>query len=171
MKTALYLPPGAYEELLEHLLPLGGTCEEAAFLLASAQLSAGDLNLSVVETVKLAPTDFAARYADYLELADGVRGRVIKLAHDRGACLIEVHSHVGPWRASFSFSDIRGLKETVPHMWWRLKGRPYGAIVVARDGLDALVWVKDPEAPMPLNELWAGDRLIRPSCTTWEEWS
>jgi len=170
MKTTLQLPAGAYEDLLRHLLPPGGKCEEAAFLFVTPRRSPTELTLRLLEVAKLEPADFAARHADYLELTDQARARIIKRAHDLNASLVEIHSHVGPWRASFSYSDVNGLKDTVPHMWWRLKGRPYVAIVVARDGLDAVAWVDNPHTPVALDELLAGDRVIRPSQTSLEDW-
>ena len=61
----------------------------------------------------------------HFELTDEVRAQVIKRAHDLGASIAEVHSHHGPWPAAFSPSDQLGFREFVPHVWWRLKGRPY----------------------------------------------
>ena len=54
-----------------------------------------------------------------------------------GASLVEMHSHIGPWPAGFSYADRLGLQETVPHMWWRLKKRPYLALVVTNCSFDA----------------------------------
>src|ERR1019366_7148798 len=139
MKSCLKLPAGVYEDLVTHLLPPASQCEEAAFLFVRGEKTEGELSLVFLEAAKLTPADFVAHYADYLELADATRARMIKRAHDLRASIVEMHSHVGPWRASFSYSDRAGLKETVPHMWWRLSGRPYAAIVVARHGFDALV--------------------------------
>ncbi|MFQ5807933.1 MAG: hypothetical protein ACE5I3_15925, partial [Phycisphaerae bacterium] len=51
-------------------------------------------------------------------------------AHDRDACLVELHSHTSPWPAAFSVSDMIGFRDFVPHILWRLR-RPYGAVVVA----------------------------------------
>lgn len=171
MKTSLQLSAEVYENLLCHLFPSRGACEEAAFLFVEPQRAPQELTFSMLEIAKLQSGDFAARHADYLELTDIARARIIKRAHDLKASLVEIHSHVGPWRAAFSYSDVNGLKDTVPHMWWRLQGRPYVAIVFARDGADALVWVDNPHTPVPLDELRAGERLIRPSCTALEEWS
>ena len=82
---------------------------------------------------------------DYFELTDEARIGLIKRAHVLQASLAEFHSHLSPWPAAFSLSDRMGLKETVPHMRWRLKRRPYLAVVVAPSGFDALVWSRDPK--------------------------
>jgi hypothetical protein len=170
MKTTLHLPAGIFEDLLQHLLPKNGWCEEAAFLFVASERTPPELKLTFIEATKLVPDDFVTRRADYLELKDETRARVIKRAHDFGASLIEVHSHVGPWRAEFSYSDIAGMKDIVPHLWWRLRGRPYAAIVVARSGFDALVWAEDPHVPGALYELNAGGKALRPTNRTLHEW-
>ena len=77
------------------------------------------------------------------ELDDDVRAGVIKRAHNLNACLIEFHTHPMPGGACFSPSDIKGLKELAPQLLWRLKKRPYVAVVVAPDGLDALAWTSE----------------------------
>ena len=55
------------------------------------------------------------------------------------AALAELHSHPSLRLAAFSLSDRIGLKETVPHMRWRLKKHPYLAIVVAPSWFNALM--------------------------------
>ena len=129
------------------------------------------MTLKVIEATKLAASDFAVQEGEYLEMADATRARLIKRAHDLGASLVEMHSHPGPWPAAFSPSDRMGLKETVPHMWWRLKGRPYLAIVVAPSDFDALLWLDNPHVPRPLDGVLAGKRLLRPTNKSLKGWS
>ena len=170
MKTRLLLPADAHDRLLRHLLPERARCEEAAFIFARTEKTPTELTFHFVESQSLTPGDFVVRRADFLELTDATRAAVIKRAHDLGTSLIELHSHVGPWRAAFSYSDIAGLKDIVPHLWWRLRGRPYAAIVVARDGFDALVWTDNPHQPTALDELLAGERVLRPTNSSLEDW-
>lgn len=170
MITRLQFPPGVFESLKSHLLPEHGRYEEAAFLQCTVERTADRLTLSVAETRKMRADEFAVRHSDFLELKDGVQAGLIKRAHDLGTCLVEMHSHVGSYRAEFSYSDLRGLADNVPHIWWRLKGRPYAALVLAEDGIDALIWADDPRRPLPLHEIADGDRVIRPVGTTWREW-
>jgi hypothetical protein len=84
--------------------------------------------------------DYEVQAGDYLELGDAARARLIKEAHDRKLCLVESHSHPGPYPAAFSYSDLAGLEEFVPHVRWRLRGRPYAALVFAASGFDGLAW-------------------------------
>lgn len=171
MKTSLHLPAGVFPDLHNHLLPTDGMFEEAAFLFVRPVRTDGVLQLEYIEATKLRPSDFAERYADYLELHENVRARLIKRAHDLNASMVEMHSHVGPYRAAFSYSDINGLKDNVPHLWWRLRSRPYAAIVVANDGIDGLVWTDNPKSPVGLDEIHDGATVLRPQGTTWSEWA
>jgi hypothetical protein len=166
MKTQIILPATVHEELMSHLLPADGDCEEAAFVFATTERDHDVVRFHFVEAEKLRPSDFAIRSADYLELTDSTRRRLIKRAHDLKTSIIEIHSHVGTPGAQFSYSDRSGLRETVPHMWWRLPQRPYAAIVVAAEGFDAAVWVDSPLSPVPLSELLAGDRILHPTNRT-----
>jgi hypothetical protein len=171
VRAVLKLPDRLFEELLEHLLPPHAQREEAAFLFVQTHRTAESVQFEVLETSKLAPSDFEDQAGDYLELTDQTRSVLIKRAHDLGAALVEMHSHPGPWPASFSLADRDGLRETVPHMWWRLPKRPYLAIVVARTGFDALLWLDNPTIPQALGGLLAGDRLLRPTNQSLEDWA
>lgn len=166
MKTVIKLPAGAYEDLVAHLLPGDTANEQAAFLFARVRAADQGVTLDVIDSAKLAAADFAVQAPDYLELADATRARLIKRAHDLDASLVEMHSHPGPWDAAFSPSDLLGLSETVPHMWWRLERRPYAAIVIAPSGFDALVWLNGPPFPQQLHSLAAGSRVLVPTNIT-----
>lgn len=170
MKAILNLGHGLYKDLIGHLLPRECRQEQGAFLFARAVRSDGEIVFEVIESAKLGRDDFAMQEGDYLEMADETRARLIKRAHDLNASLVEMHSHLGPWPAAFSPSDHMGLGETVPHMWWRLKKRPYIAIVVARSGFDALLWLDDPKSPRGLDGVRAGDRLLRPTDNSLRGW-
>jgi hypothetical protein len=166
VKTVIKLPAGAYEDLVAHLLPGDTPNEQAAFLFAAVKVTTRDVAFDVIDSAKLVAADFEVQAPDHLELADGTRARLIKRAHDLDASLIEVHSHPGPWDAAFSRSDLVGLSETVPHMWWRLKKRPYAAIVIAPSGFDAMLWLDGPLSPQQLDSLAVGSRILRPTNIT-----
>lgn len=169
MSAVLRMPEGLFDELVAHLLPPNSEREEAAFLFVRP--AGGEEGVfDVVESVKLTPRDFESQFEDYLELADETRAQLIKRAHDLDASLVEMHSHPGPFPAGFSLADRRGLRDTVPYMWWRLKKRPYFAIVVATDGFDALAWVTNPNVPQPLTAISAGDRLVHPTNNSLGGW-
>jgi hypothetical protein len=163
MKAFLKVAGGTLDELMAHLLPTHSEEEQAAFLFARAVRGDHRVTCEVMETQKLGPGDFDIQQGDFLELTDATRAGLIKRAHDLETSLVELHSHAGPGLACFSFPDREGLKETVRHMWWRLKKRPYLAIVVASSGFDALLWLENPRVPRALDGILAGKRLLRPT--------
>lgn len=146
-------------ELWRHLLPDGSHHEQAAFVYCAFAIAGDEMIFEVVEHELLEGRDFAAQHSDYLELTDEARLRIIKRAHALEACVVEIHSHPWDWPAEFSLSDRAGLEETVPHMRWRLKERPYLAVVVALTSHDALVWALGGEEPAPLILEVDGERL------------
>jgi hypothetical protein len=163
MKALLKFDHDTYDDLIAHLLPPDKDQEQAAFVFTRAVRTQHQIIFESVETAKLGHDDFILQDEDYLEMTDETRATLIKRAHDLNASMVELHSHRGPWRPKFSLSDRMGFKETVPHMWWRLRKRPYVAIVVASAGFDALLWLDDPKVPRRLDGLVAGSRLLRPT--------
>src|SRR5689334_18202541 len=117
----IIIPPQIKDAAWKHLLYKEQDVEEAAFLYVSLD---GD-NLVVQDWEPVPPNGFSIQTGYHIELTDATRATVIKNAHDRGASLVEMHSHLGPWPAQFSPSDLSGFADWVPHVRWRLKGRPY----------------------------------------------
>lgn len=146
--------------LWRHLLTDDSHREQAAFLYTSRAILDEEVVFDVVAHELLEHSDFASHYSDYLELADETRMRIIKRAHALNAAIVEMHSHPWDWPAEFSLSDRAGLRETVPHMRWRLKNRPYSAVVVALTSYDALVWALAEDEPAPLVLEVGGERLM-----------
>lgn len=153
MAVFLRLTRQQYETIRSHLLQ--NDSEQAAFLMIRNQPSENEWVLEVLDYY-LVPSDELAGGGDpyYLELADRARAKVIKMASDKKTALGEIHSHpFSVSKCSFSPSDLTGFREFVPHVWWRLRGGPYVALVMGRSSFDALVWLKDPETPVPLDAL------------------
>lgn len=163
MKAVLTIDERVYSDVMGHLLPPGCMQEQAAFLFAEVDRGDGQALFEVVEVRKLGSTDFVRQEGDYLEMADATRAGLIKRAHDLGTSLIEMHSHLGPWPAGFSYADRLGLQETVPHMWWRLKKRPYLALVVTKTNFDALLWLDNSKVPRALDALHVGETVLKPT--------
>jgi proteasome lid subunit RPN8/RPN11 len=161
IEAVLELPRTVYPELHRHLVRNPGGNEEAAFVFA--QHSATDNRFTYVEWAPVPPEGFVVQLPYHFELTDETRRRTIKRAHDLGCSVIEVHSHTGPWPAQFSPSDWSGFEETVPHFWWRLKARPYAALVVTKDGFDGFAWLVDPNAPTRLAGIAIGNQLLEPT--------
>lgn len=162
--TAIHLsmPAEIHSEVWNHLFSDTHGREQAAFMFV--RMDAEETMLfRFVEWIPLLPDGFEYQSTAYIELTDESRAAVIKRAHDLGCSLVELHSHTGPWPAAFSWSDIDGFHEFVPHVRWRLKGRPYFAIVAANDGFDGFAWVGDAQSPVPLSGIYAGATLLVPT--------
>lgn len=162
MALTLRLPSKVYRDARQHLLPNDSVLEQAAFLFARyAAEGGGNAAFAYVGWLALKANDFASQNQDYLELTDAARARVIKRAHDLDTCLVELHSHPGPYPAAFSPSDIYGFEEFVPHVRWRLKGKPYAAVVIAPSGFDALAWDDATKAPVQLHTIDTGAETLQ----------
>ena len=148
----LELSAGVWGSLQAHLLPAGTSVEQAAFVYTRVERDSGsNVAYKFLEYAPVKPTGFAAQHSYYLELGDEERAGVIKRAHGLNSSIVEFHSHPGPYPACFSPSDLEGFREFVPHVWWRLKHRPYLAVVVASSGFDALAWIDSPSTPITLD--------------------
>ena len=170
MIVSISISSDLYGRLRAHLLPSDSQAEEAAFLFAKAATTQVECHLEVIDHVLIEPEGIDYHSFGYLELTDTTRARVIKKAHDLGASLVELHSHRLPFPASFSPTDIAGLREFVPHVWWRLKGKPYVALVIAPGSYDAFGWLVDPMNPQPLDHLLVGRRILYPTGLSGKHW-
>lgn len=168
--TTIEFADGILGRVQGHLLPIGGECEEAAFLFTQPLESEGGTVLHAFEEMLIPPEGFVSRSGYYLELSDESRASVIKRAHDLKAGLIECHSHPTQRRACFSWSDLHGFDEFVPHVRWRLGGRPYGAIVFAPGSIDALVWVGPGRQALPVGSVRADRSHLKPTGLTVRNW-
>ena len=157
----------SYSEIVRYVLPENSRNEEAVFVFARAD----DKGIfTPLETYFVPPEGFAHRSPFFLELADETRAAVIKRAHDLSASVIEIHSHPSQFNAAFSESDIRGFHVFVPHMLWRLKKRPYAAIVVARNSIDSLTWFDSVDVPVPMMIRLDDGTIHQPTGTTHSTW-
>lgn len=138
MITVLSLSPDDLRGLRSHLFT--GDDEQAAFGYAHCDVT-GTFRISAIDYVP--PEGFAFQSDYHIELTGDVQAQVIKRAFDLRACLVEFHSHRTSWPARFSGSDFRGFDEFVPHVRWRLAGRPYAAVVFHETSFDALHWTSD----------------------------
>jgi len=169
--TFLELESDLHAALERHLLPPLPESEEAGFLFVrTAPATAGSATLVAVDHEFVSPEGFDLRSLHAIELSDATRARVIKRAHDLGASIVEFHSHPFPYQAEFSWSDRAGLRELVPHVRWRLKGRPYVAVVVAPRSFDALIWATDSPVPETLAGIRVGERCLRPTGLSRRQW-
>jgi hypothetical protein len=137
----------------QHLFGRGLDREQGGFLLCSSTGDGHELTFSANEWLPLMPEDYVHHEIDYLEMRDDVRAGLIKRAHDAAAALVEVHSHPWPKPAFFSEADLAGFAQFVPHVRWRLKRRPYGALVFGTNSFDGIAWQGDDPSAIPLHAI------------------
>lgn len=167
MTVTLDIPLSVYRALRQHLLPENSRLEQGGFLFARCSIDAvRGPDFQFIDWMPLQRVDYDSQYQDFLELSDAARARVIKRAHDLGASLVEFHSHRSAYPAAFSPSDLHGFEEFVPHVHWRLKGRPYAAVVVAPSGFDGLAWTGSPNAPVQLDRIDTGGKILQATALT-----
>ena|SRR3990172_6547134 len=162
-RILLELPEEIHRDIQAHLLPNKDLREQGAFVFANRADSDDDIIFKFADWRPLSSSDFICQDDDYLELSDCARATIIKKAHDLGSSLVEFHSHPFSKSAMFSFSDCRGFEEFVPHVWWRLKGKAYLAVVVGQKSFDSLVWLDNPRKPRKLDGISTGKHLLQPT--------
>ncbi len=140
--------------------------EQVVFLLFSHFYEEDKVIFEIKDTY-LVPQDELNGSSYSVKLKDDAQAKIIKWAWDKGLALGEIHSHPFSRQATaFSYSDIAGLKEFVPHVWWRLKNKPYFAMVFGKKDYDALVWLNNPNAPQRVEGILIGDVLLKPTNQT-----
>ena len=164
MSATVRISAGRYDMVLEHLFQTDS--EHVVFLFLRAFGAGAD----VVDQMLIGADGFVHRSEYHVELTDEARAGAIKRAHDLGVSLAEAHSHRAGGRAAFSPSDLAGLEEFAPHVWWRLAHRPYFAFVFAPTSFDAVVWLTDPHTPLPLERVEVDGEVLRPTGITIARW-
>jgi hypothetical protein len=146
-----------YDEARGHLR---GRIEQVGFFLAD--FDAARRTLVLREWCAIPPEGFEYQSEYHVTLTDEMKIDVIRWAWNAGACLVEAHSHGDFGRAKFSPSDLWGFRDWVPHLFWRLRARPYAALVTTGATFDALAWVEAADHPeqVELVELDDGTVLV-----------
>lgn len=166
LRVAANLPEKTYSSILKHLFPKKVKHESVSFIFASIQRDDKSLDFNFLEWYPVMPSEYEFRSLWYVELKDEIRPKIIKKAFDLDAAIIEIHSHPYDTPAMFSGSDLDGLREFVPHVRWRLKGKPYAALVFSSSDFDGLAWIDNLTDPQPLTELVVNRRHLKPNGLT-----
>ena len=162
-QVILNIQGDTYKGIVEHLLEKTPRTESAGFLFVRLEMLSEALLFEDIEWFPVPREGFMELTDCHFALTDKIRAEVIKRAHDLEASIAEFHSHFGPRPAAFSQTDIVGLQEFAPHVLWRLKGKPYLAVVVTHSNFDALVWMPGAQLPQPLDGIVSGEALIKPT--------
>ena len=162
----LILTAQFHERLLAHLRADEDGPEQAAFLFCQTTATCDESKFVPRDAAFLSHEDFETHMRHYLELRDETKASLIKRAHDLKSSIVEFHSHPGQFDAEFSFSDLDGFNEFVPHVRWRLRGRPYIAIVCGATDFDSLVWQGSSGSPDGLADIVVDGRRLFPTGRT-----
>lgn len=156
--TKIIIPHKIYAKLRECLFSRDS--EQVAFIYMYA--TADSL---VVDDYFCIPSSELIYESEYhAEISATVQAKVIKDAWDKKRHLGEMHTHPFSTKGTtFSYSDVSGFREFVPHVWWRLKGGPYVAIVFGQNDFDVLVWKQDPKNPEEIGSIQVDDEVLRPN--------
>lgn len=136
MAVWLSLDPSLEETLLAHM---HAGAEHIAFMSGSYKAPDGVFALNDLYII---PPDEVLYEDTHVTVGDDHRQSVLEWATSRGDMLVEAHSHgsLGD-PVAFSDLDLRGFDSWVPHVRWRLGGRPYAALVFGSTTIDGLAWV------------------------------
>lgn len=162
-KSSLFIPIRIYRDIYNYLFPKKVRLEKVAFIFAKMSKSNDCLNFQFQSWYPVKLHEYEYRSKGYVKLKDKMRQKIIKMAFEIDAAIVELHSHMYPESAKFTFSDFRGFEEFIPHVWWRLNGKPYVAIVFSRSDFDALVWIDNPQQYQQLTEIVAGKQHLYPN--------
>jgi len=166
---SILIPKKIFKDLKNSLFAKGERHERVAFIFASINKLNGGINFQLKDWYPVKEEEYRFKSSYYVELIDEMRVKIIKMAHDLDASLIEVHSHRCKKYAKFSSSDFHGFKEFVPHVWWRLNERPYAAIVFSETDFDGFAWIRNPQDYEQLNSIIIGEEHINANCLSIDE--
>lgn len=165
-RVTVNLSSKIYRDILKDLFPRKVKHEKVSFIFASVSKTGQSLDFHLMQWYSVMPSEYEFQSAWHVELKDEIRPKIIKKAFDLDAAIVEIHSHPYSSPAMFSGSDLEGLQEFVPHVWWRLKAKPYAALVFSTSDFDGLAWVDTPRCPQPLTELVVSGRSLLPNNLT-----
>lgn len=124
--------------------------EQVAFLQGFAT---DDRDSFLLDQIFLVTADEIELGWSHVTLGEEARRRLFSWTAQQADVLVEAHSHgVLGDPVGLSITDLDGLSEWVPHMRWRLSGRPYVALVFGQESMDGVAWV-DEKRLLPVSRL------------------
>lgn len=146
MTASVTLASGQLAPVRSHL---ASAWEQVGFFLADYDEQTRDFR--VRDWWPMPSEAFDLQMGDHVVLRDDMRPQLIKWAWDSKACLGEIHSHGDFGDACFSRFDLEGFASWVPHVRWRLRARPYFALVADGATFDGLAWLGDAGPPVQVS--------------------
>lgn len=158
VQSSVLIPKRVYQDFRKYLISKKAKSEGVAFIFATIARTSDIIQFQFKNWYPVQPDEYEYQSLGYVELKDEMRPKIIKIAFDLDASIVELHTHPYPEPARFSPSDLRGFDDFVPHVRWRLNGKPYAAIVFSNFDFDGLVWIDNPRKPQQLTEIIVGDQ-------------
>ncbi len=149
MKDAEIRMTGAQYHSLREILFGNGCREGAAFILAGVADGQERLLLTAHEHWEIP----SAGGAWHIKAGPSALIEAVNRAAEKGAVLIEAHSHPGSDLPRFSSIDEDGLSEVVPYMLGSLPRPVYGATVWGRTGAEARIWMDNARSQIPVHAI------------------
>lgn len=154
MTATLVVDPDLYRSCRAHLAQ---RAEGIGFFMADYESTSRAFVLRQWRAIPASGLEASNEF--HVALQEDMQADIIKWAWNDGGSLVEAHSHGPDQLACFSPFDVDGFDEWVPHIWWRLRGRPYAAIVIAGDSTDALAWIEGPATPEQIEGISVSEHL------------
>ena len=163
MSHEVLIPAGIHDQVRGHLFQ--NDLEQAAFLFARTETTADGVQFHVDDCYLVPAAGWDVQMDVYLEMSDDERAKILKMARDRKAAIIDCHSHPhSQEEVWFSPSDLAGITEFAQYAKWKLQGRPFAALVFAEGSIDGVVWQGDFAGAEPLLALSiVGQARLRPT--------
>ncbi len=158
MTTAEIKMTGTQYRSLRGILFDKGDREGAAFILAGVANGPERFLLTAHDLWEIP----SARGAWHIQAEPSALIEAVNRAVEKGAVLIEAHSHPGSDVPHFSSVDEEGLRKVVPYMLGSLTQPIYGATVWGRTGAEARVWMGFAGSPIPVRSI----RVVGPDGRT-----
>ncbi len=152
MSHEILIPAGILNRVQRHLFQ--SHLEQAAFLFATTETEYGAVRFHVEDSYLVPASGWDVQMDVYLEMTDEERAKILKMARDRNAAIIDCHSHPHSQEdVWFSPSDLAGINQFAQYTKWKLKGRPFAALVFGETSIDGVVWQGEFAGAEPLGAL------------------
>ncbi|MCE7733591.1 MAG: hypothetical protein GPJ54_01855 [Candidatus Heimdallarchaeota archaeon] len=160
MKFTIILPVKIQKTIQKYFF--SSKLEQGAALFAQERWQNGNLILEVQDYYLVPKSGWEVQQDIYLQMKDSERAKILKMAIDKGLCLIDCHSHTGIFnKAFFSYSDISGITEFASYVKWKLNGKPFAAMVWSKGSLDSVLFQDEFNEAHQVDEIRVSNGIIK----------
>jgi len=163
MSHEIFITADVLHRVRHHLFQ--NQLEQAAFLFATTETKDEAVRFHVEDFYLVPTSGWDVQMDVYLEMTAEERAKILKRARDRNTAIIDCHSHPhSQEEVWFSPSDHVGITEFAQYVRWKLKAKPFAALVFGETSIDGVVWQGDFACAEPLATLSiVGQGRLRPT--------